>query len=90
MLRWRLVFGPILIAAFIGLFTLDARSGPTAPYLLAICLLLGFRSVWELVVLMRVRSFEPGFILPTTGCLAMIASTAASMGLSSSPMSVGM
>lgn len=72
MLRARLVIGPILIAALIGLFTLDAKIGRSAPLLFVLCLFLVARSVWELAQLMRVRVFAPNFWLSMTGCLAMI------------------
>lgn len=73
MLRWRLILGPILIALLIGIFTLDARTGPEAPYLLGLCLLLGIRSSWELVQLLQTRSFQPNLVLVTACSAAIIA-----------------
>lgn len=73
MLRWRLVLGPILIALLVGLFTLDARAGATAPYLLGLCLFLGVRSAWELVQLLRTRAFQPSLPLVTICTVAIIA-----------------
>jgi phosphatidate cytidylyltransferase len=61
MLGWRLLVSAVLIPAFIGLFFLDIRLGPSAPILLALTLLIAIRSCWELVGLFRTRSFEPDF-----------------------------
>lgn len=70
MLGWRLLLGPILIAALIGLFWLDARAGAAAPILLTLALALAARSAWELVQLLRVR-FQPQFAV-TAGCVVAI------------------
>lgn len=58
MLRWRLFLAPILIAALIGLFTVDAWLGVTAPVLWLLAVLLSLRSTWELRQLLSVR-FAP-------------------------------
>lgn len=60
MLLWRLVLGPILIAALVGILWLDARQGVLAPGLALLALALGVRSVWEMVALLRVR-FQPAY-----------------------------
>lgn len=75
MLRWRLVLGPILIAVLIGIFTLDAQAGPSAPYLLALCLFLAVRSSWELVQLLQTRSFQPNLWLVAACSAAIIAAS---------------
>lgn len=72
MLHWRLIFGPILIAALIGILALDTRAGPTAPYLAGLAVLLGVRSAWELVHLLRARSFEPALWLVAACSVAII------------------
>jgi phosphatidate cytidylyltransferase len=61
MLGWRLLVSAILIPAFVFLFYLDQRAGETAPVLLVLCLAIAVRSAWELVELLRVRSFAPSF-----------------------------
>lgn len=72
MLRWRLTIGPVLIAALVGLFVLDAKAGRTAPYLYGFCLFLVVRGVWELQYLLKVRSFAPNFWLVLVGCLGIL------------------
>lgn len=72
MLAWRLVLGPLLIAALIGLFVLDAQSGPAAPYLWALGVVLGIRSVWEMTSLLRTRELRPNFPLVAIGAVAII------------------
>ena len=72
MLRWRLTIGPVLIAALVGLFVLDAKAGRGAPYLYGFCLFLVIRSVWELQYLLKVRSFAPNFWLVLVGCLGIL------------------
>jgi phosphatidate cytidylyltransferase len=62
MLGWRILVSAILIPAFVFLFYLDQRAGPSAPILLALVLVVAVRSVWELIGLFRVRSFEPSFL----------------------------
>jgi phosphatidate cytidylyltransferase len=54
-LRWRLTLGPILIAVLALVFWLDARAGATAPFLLALALLLTVRGLWEFADLLRAR-----------------------------------
>jgi phosphatidate cytidylyltransferase len=70
MLAWRLLVSAVLIPAFVGLFYLDARLGPSAPVLLCLGLLIAVRSAWELVNLFGTRSFAPSF--PQTAALAGI------------------
>ena len=56
MLRWRVAISVILIPLLFGIFYLDARLGSTAPFLLALTLLLGVRGSWELADLFRERA----------------------------------
>ena len=58
MLFWRLVFGPILIAAFVALLWADLRLGPQAPLLALLVLLISTRMCWEYATLLRVRTFR--------------------------------
>jgi len=58
-MRWRLILGPLMILALAGVFYLDALAGRSAPLLLLLALAMGLRGTWELVELLRVRSFEP-------------------------------
>jgi phosphatidate cytidylyltransferase len=55
MLGWRLLMSGLLIPAFVALFYVDAKLGAAAPLLLALCLLLAWRCVWELSQLLRPR-----------------------------------
>jgi len=71
---WRLTLGPLLIAGLAGVFYLDAHAGSSAPYLLVLAILLCVRSAWELVQLLRTRSFEPQLCLVTFGSLAVVLS----------------
>lgn len=73
MLAWRLSLGPILIAALIGIFYLDARSGPTAVYLLVFSLLLAVRGAWELGKLLQTRNFAPNTWLAIGGTCLIVA-----------------
>jgi len=73
MLGPRLLIGPILIAALVGILVLDTRFGPAAPCLCVLAILLGVRSAWELVQLLRVRSFEPSLALVTACTVFVIA-----------------
>lgn len=63
MLRWRLLLGPVLIAALAGIFWADARFGAASPVLLAFSLVLITRATWELMRLLRTRAFAPNGIL---------------------------
>src|SRR5580698_343949 len=65
MLAWRLLVSAVLIPAFVGLFYLDARLGPSAPALLCLGLLIAVRSAGELVNLFGTRSFAPCFHHPS-------------------------
>ncbi len=58
MLFWRLVFGPILIAAFVALLWADLRLGPLAPLLALLVLAISTRMCWEYVSLLNVRRFR--------------------------------
>src|SRR5258708_38680239 len=71
MLGWRLFLGPILIAALVGLFALDAHFGPTAPVLWVLACLLTWRSTWELTQLLKGRS-EPNYRLCVFFALAIV------------------
>jgi len=61
MLGWRLFLSAFLIPLLIGIFYLDNSFGEKAPLLLVFCLLLALRGVWELVELLRIRSFDIHF-----------------------------
>ena len=71
MLAWRLVLGPVLIVALVGLFTLDAHLGETAPILWGLALLLGLRSLWEMRELFRAR-FSPNLPLLSICATAIV------------------
>jgi phosphatidate cytidylyltransferase len=73
MLGWRLLLGPLLIVALVGLFWFDAQRGQSAPVLAVLAIALGFRSTWELIQLLRVR-FQPHFAVTVSCVLAVIAS----------------
>ncbi len=66
MLGWRVGISAVLIPALIGIFILDHRAGESAPFLMALCLLLTVRGTWEFAKLVRVRNFEPSF--PAMAC----------------------
>jgi phosphatidate cytidylyltransferase len=72
MLAWRMFLGPVLIAAFIGLFVADARAGSTAPFLFCLACFVAVRGTWELVQLLRGR-FELNFALLAGVSLAIVA-----------------
>lgn len=55
MLGWRLGLSAIMIPAVILLFYLDAGFGEPAPVLLALCVALGLRGAYELVLLLKPR-----------------------------------
>ena len=55
MLGWRLGLSAIIVPAVILLFYLDAGFGEPAPVLLALCITLGLRGAYELVVLLKPR-----------------------------------
>lgn len=74
MLRWRLLLGPVLIAALAGIFWTDARFGTTSPILLVFSLVLIARATWELVSLLRTRSFAPqGWLVGLLSMAVMLA-----------------
>ncbi len=72
MLGWRLLVSAVLIPLLIGIFMLDQQAGKSAPYLLGLCLLLAVRANYELVTLLRTRSFEPGYLLTTLCSCAIV------------------
>ena len=71
MLIWRLILGPLIILAALGIFTLDYQIGESAPLFLVVCLALCLRSVWELHQLFKTRAFETVFWLPAL-CTGLI------------------
>ena len=66
-LSWRLGSSAVVIPLVVGLFIGDWLCGPTAPLLLLLCIALAARVAWEMVALLRTRSFEPHFPL-VVGC----------------------
>lgn len=72
MLAARLLVSAVLIPAFVALFVLDHRAGDSAPYLLALCLLIAARGVWEMTDLLRTRSFAPQFPETAACTLAVV------------------
>jgi phosphatidate cytidylyltransferase len=60
-LRSRMTLGPILIAALAVIFWLDARAGATAPFLLALAILLTIRGLWEFADLLAARQLTVRF-----------------------------
>lgn len=73
-MQWRLLLGPILAACVAGVFTWDHIVGRTSWPLLGFTLFLAIRSSWELVQLLRTRSFEPHMGLVVSGSALIIAS----------------
>ncbi len=73
MLGWRLLLSSILIPLLIGVFVLDAKAGPQAPWLLGLCLLLAIRGAWEMVSLLRHRVAAVSFPLVAICSVAVIA-----------------
>jgi phosphatidate cytidylyltransferase len=71
MLAWRMFLGPVLIAAFIGLFVADARIGASAPLFSVVVCLIVVRATWELVQLLR-RRFELNYLLLSGVSLAIV------------------
>lgn len=63
MLGWRVLCSAILIPTLIGVFVLDHRAGTSAPWLLALVLLLVWRASFEFTDLLKTRSFEPSFLM---------------------------
>ncbi len=72
MLRWRLAVSAILIPLLIAIFTIDHKAGASAPYLLALCVLLALRGNWELVQLLKKRSLEVSYPLTMLGSIAVV------------------
>jgi phosphatidate cytidylyltransferase len=75
MLGWRVAASAILVPLLAAVFYFDHRSGPSAPWLLALVLLLAARCAWELCELLGVRSFRPSFPLAALGAGAVAASS---------------
>lgn len=75
MLRWRLPIGIALIASLLGLFALDVRIGPSAPLLCVFAVLLAIRGAWEMVQLLKTRSFAPKFELVAACCALVVFSS---------------
>lgn len=73
MLGWRLGISAILIPALIGIFRLDHLAGENAPWLFGFVMLLVWRATWEFAVLLKVRSFEPSYLLIATGSTVVVA-----------------
>lgn len=73
MLRWRLAVSAILIPLLIAIFTLDHQAGASAPYLLALCVVLALRGNWELVQLLKQRSLEVSYPLTMFGSISIVA-----------------
>lgn len=71
MLRWRLPLAILLILALVGLFTLDAWLGETAPVLWVLAVLLGLRSTWELRQLLSAR-FAPNLAVVSACVVAVV------------------
>lgn len=69
MLSRRLLISAVVVPALIGLFVIDHRLGPRAWVLFGLCLLLAVRCVFEMVRLLRHRSFDPH--LPLTALLTL-------------------
>lgn len=65
----------LLIPAFVGLFWADHRAGGAAQILFVVCLLLGLRCAWEMVLLLRPRFPEVQFF-PCAACVAALAAAA--------------
>ncbi|QDT55235.1 Phosphatidate cytidylyltransferase [Caulifigura coniformis] len=72
MLGWRLAISAILIPALVGILWLDHRAGATAPWLLALSLLLGVRSTWEMTDLLTTRAMRPSFLVSVFGVLSVL------------------
>ena len=73
MLGWRLIISAVLIPALIGIFVLDHRAGASAPYLLVLAILLAARGAWEMVRLLRTRSFAADMPLAVLCAMAVVA-----------------
>lgn len=72
MLGWRILISAILIPALVGIFYIDARLGEASPVLLGLCILLALRAAWELVDLLRARSFAPSFAAVALCCVGVV------------------
>jgi phosphatidate cytidylyltransferase len=73
MLLWRLVISALLIPLLCLVFWLDAQSGPSAPILFTLVVVLALRGANELVDLLQTRSFTPNRILVCL-CSVLVAS----------------
>lgn len=73
MLAWRLSIGIPLIVAFIAAFYFDhTRYSADALVLLAVCLLLSLRCVYEMVELLHTRSLRPSYRATALCTLAVV------------------
>ncbi|QDU38908.1 Phosphatidate cytidylyltransferase [Maioricimonas rarisocia] len=72
MLGWRLAISAILIPSIVLLFFLDAHLGTPAPVLFLLCVFLCLRSTYEMIDLMRERSFAPHWRLTALCGVAVI------------------
>lgn len=70
MLRWRLVFGVIFIAAFVGICVLDYRSGVPASWLFPLALVASLALAKEMINLLASESQQP---LPMITCIGITA-----------------
>jgi phosphatidate cytidylyltransferase len=59
MLRWRLIFGAIFIASFVGLCWLDYRASVPGIVLLPVALMLAVLACGELLAMFRLRGHNP-------------------------------
>ncbi len=71
MLGWRLLLSAVIVPSLVGLMVWDAWLGPTAPVLFVLCLLVGLRAAWELLVLVRHESHDPKFT-PVAICVTIL------------------
>lgn len=71
MLGWRILISAVVIPALIGLFVLDHRLGKEAYWLFGLCILLVFRSCWEMTRLLKTRAFDIDYFT-TVGCSLLI------------------
>ena len=72
MLASRLLVSAVLIPLLALVLYFDHRAGSTAPFLLALCLLLAARAVWEFVTLLRLRGLRPSLGWTTACSLAVV------------------
>lgn len=68
MLGWRLAMSALLIPLFAAACWLDQLLGSAAPVLFGLCCVIGVRSAWELVTLLRPR-FPELRLVPIAACI---------------------